>query len=30
LKQLAVDTVEAGKVEAVVQEQTELVNGEQQ
>lgn len=30
LKQLAVDTLEASKVEAVVQEQTELVNGEQQ
>lgn len=30
LKQLATDTLEASKVEAVVQEQTELVNGEQQ
>lgn len=30
LKQLATDTLEASKVEANVQEQTELVNGEQQ
>jgi hypothetical protein len=30
LKQLAVDTFEASKVEAVVGEQTELVNAEQQ
>lgn len=30
LKQLAVDTQEASKVEAVVQEQAELVNSEQQ
>lgn len=29
LKQLAVDTLQASKVEAVVQEQTELVNAEQ-
>ena len=30
LKQLAIDTQEASKIKAVVQEQAELVNAEQQ